>query len=151
MYNRSLKTFHIVCRGLYLVCSVHFSWCFIYLDKLQRHEHCLDYTQLFFLNKKFQAVGQCMVTQERINVCETMGRKNNCKLNFFSMYFIRNNEEIHLSFKNVKNSRPKLQVLYSALWIPPMLCLLRVTFLCKGVYRNSFFEFSQTDHSPLPC
>ena len=41
-----------------------------------------------------------MVAQERINVCETVGRKNNCKLNFFSMYFVRNNEEIHLSFKN---------------------------------------------------
>ena len=31
---------------------------------------------------------------------KTVGRKNNCKLNFFSMYFVRNNEEIHLSFKN---------------------------------------------------
>ena len=29
-----------------------------------------------------------------------MGRKNNCKLNFFAMYFVRNNEEIHSSFKN---------------------------------------------------
>ena len=28
------------------------------------------------------------------------GKKNNCKLNFFSMYFVRNNAEIHLSFKN---------------------------------------------------
>ena len=37
-----------------------------------------------------------MVALERINVCETVGRKNNCKLNFF----VRNNEEIHLSFKN---------------------------------------------------
>ena len=36
------------------------------------------------------------------NVCETVGRKNNCKLNFFSMYFIQNNEEIHLSFKSEK-------------------------------------------------
>ena len=41
-----------------------------------------------------------MVAQERINVHETLGRKNNCKLNFFSMYFVRTNEEIHLSFKN---------------------------------------------------
>ena len=41
-----------------------------------------------------------MVALERINVRETVGRKNNCKLNFFSMYFVRNNEEIHLSFKN---------------------------------------------------
>ena len=31
---------------------------------------------------------------------ETVGRKNNCKLNFFSIYFVRTNEEIHLSFKN---------------------------------------------------
>ena len=34
------------------------------------------------------------------NVCETVGGKNNRKLNFFSMYFVRNNEKIHLSFKN---------------------------------------------------
>ena len=27
-----------------------------------------------------------MVALERINVCETVGRKNNCKLNFFSIY-----------------------------------------------------------------
>ena len=41
-----------------------------------------------------------MVAQERINVRETEGIKNNCKLDFFSMYFVRTNEEIHLSFKN---------------------------------------------------
>ena len=41
-----------------------------------------------------------MVALERINVCERVERKNNCKLNFFSMYFVRNNEEIYLSFKN---------------------------------------------------
>ena len=41
-----------------------------------------------------------MVAQERVNVRETVGRKNNWKLNFFSMYFVRNNEEIHMSFKN---------------------------------------------------
>ena len=35
----------------------------------------------------------------RVNVHETMGRKNNCKLNFFSIYSVRNNKEIHLSFK----------------------------------------------------
>ena len=43
-----------------------------------------------------------MVAQEGINVRETVGRKNNCKLNFFSIYFVRNNEEIHLSFKNIE-------------------------------------------------
>ena len=35
-----------------------------------------------------------MVALGRINVRETVGRKNNCKSNFFSMYFVRNNEEI---------------------------------------------------------
>ena len=44
-----------------------------------------------------------MVAQARVNDYETTGRKNNCKLNFFLMYFIRNNEEIHLSFKNSEN------------------------------------------------
>ena len=41
-----------------------------------------------------------MVALERINVCETVGRKNYCKLYFFSMCFVRNNKETHLSFKN---------------------------------------------------
>ena len=41
-----------------------------------------------------------MVALERINVHETVGRKNNFKLNLFSMYFVRNNEEVHFSFKN---------------------------------------------------
>ena len=41
-----------------------------------------------------------MVAQGRINIRETVGRKNKCKLNFFSMDFVRNNEEIHLFFKN---------------------------------------------------
>ena len=35
-----------------------------------------------------------------VNVRETVGRKNNCQLNFFSIYFVQTNEEIHLSFKN---------------------------------------------------
>ena len=39
-----------------------------------------------------------MVAQERINAHETVGRKKNCKLNFFSMYFVWNNEEMHLSY-----------------------------------------------------
>ena len=45
-----------------------------------------------------------MVAQERINVRETVGRKNNSKVNFFSMYFVRTKEEIHLSFKNSEKS-----------------------------------------------
>ena len=46
-----------------------------------------------------------MLALERINIRETVGRKNNCELNFFSMYFVRNNEEIHLSFKNSEKQR----------------------------------------------
>ena len=41
-----------------------------------------------------------MIAQERINVRETVGKRNNCKVNFFSIYFVRTKEEIHLSFKN---------------------------------------------------
>ena len=41
-----------------------------------------------------------MVAQETINVRETVGRKNKCKVNFFSMYFVRTKEEIHLPFEN---------------------------------------------------
>ena len=39
------------------------------------------------------------------NVRETVRRKSNCKLNFFSMYFVRKNEEMHLSFKNSEKYR----------------------------------------------
>ena len=49
-----------------------------------------------------------MVAQERINVRETVRRKNNCKVNFFLMYFVRTKEEIHLPFKKVENSGHKL-------------------------------------------
>ena len=100
MYNGSLKTFHDVFLGLYLVCSVHFSSHFNHLDKRQRHKHCLDYTYSFFSKQEVSRRQVARGSPERINVCETVARKNNCKLNFFSMYFIRNNEEIHLSFKN---------------------------------------------------
>ena len=41
-----------------------------------------------------------MVAKVRVTVYETMGRKNNGKLNFFSVYFDWNNEEIHFSFKD---------------------------------------------------
>ena len=43
-----------------------------------------------------------MVALERINARERVGRKSNCKLNFFSMYFFPNSEEIHLSFNSFK-------------------------------------------------
>ena len=40
-----------------------------------------------------------MVAPERLNLRETVGRKTT-KLNFFSMYFVRNEEEIYSSFIN---------------------------------------------------
>ena len=43
-----------------------------------------------------------MVAQARVNVHETMGRKNNCKLNFFLMYLIWNNKEIHFKKEHWK-------------------------------------------------
>ena len=46
-----------------------------------------------------------MIALEKINARETVGRKSNCKLNFFSMYFVRKNEEMHLSFKNSEKYR----------------------------------------------
>ena len=49
-----------------------------------------------------------MVALERINFCETVGRKNNCKLNFFSMYFVQNDKETHLSFKNSEKQQNKI-------------------------------------------
>ena len=49
-----------------------------------------------------------MVAQARVNVRETMRRKNNCKLDFFSMYFVRNNEETHFLLRIVKNTGHKL-------------------------------------------
>ena len=41
-----------------------------------------------------------MVARDRITVRETVGIKKNCKVNFFSKYFVRTKEEIYLSFKN---------------------------------------------------
>ena len=49
-----------------------------------------------------------MVAQVRVNVHEKIERKNNCKLDFFSMYFVRSNEEIHSFKRIVKNSGDKL-------------------------------------------
>ena len=58
LYNRRLKIFHDVYFGLYLVCLVHFSSCFIHLDKWQCHQHCLDYTySYFFETRSFKEAG----------------------------------------------------------------------------------------------
>ena len=44
-----------------------------------------------------------MVAQAKVNVHEMIGRKKNCKLNFFSLYFVKNNKEIRFSFKISEN------------------------------------------------
>ena len=46
-----------------------------------------------------------MAAQARMNAHVTMGRKNKCKLNFFSMCFVQNNEDIHFSSKNSEKWR----------------------------------------------
>ena len=48
--------------------------------------------QFIFQIKKFEEGGQPVVGQERVNVHETMGSKINCKLIFFLVYFVQNNE-----------------------------------------------------------
>ena len=50
-----------------------------------------DFSHLFF--------GQRVVGKARVNTHETIWRSlSNCKLNFFLMYFVRNNEEIQNTF-----------------------------------------------------
>ena len=58
-----------------------------------------------FSNQEALRRRAAVVAQARVNVHETMGRKNNCKLDLFSMYFIRNIKEIHLAFKNSEKLR----------------------------------------------
>ena len=60
VYNRSLKTFYDVYLGQHLVCLVHFSLCFIHLDKRQRHERCLDYTYSYFFRTSFKEAGSAL-------------------------------------------------------------------------------------------
>ena len=73
---------------------------FVLVFACLRHEHCLDYIYSNFSKQEVLRRRAALVAQVRVNVHETMGRKDNCKLNFFSMYFGRNNEETHFSFKN---------------------------------------------------
>ena len=96
----SFKTFRDVCLGFCLVCWFtslrdFFIWENVYVTSIVS----ITYT-VTFQNKKFQEEEQRVVAQARVNVHETIGRKNNCKLHFFSIYFVRINEEIHFSFKN---------------------------------------------------
>ena len=65
------------------------------------------YIQLFFLNKKFQGGGQRVVTQEIINVRETV----------FSMYFVQTKEEIHLSFKNSEKQRTQAVTIFEMIYL----------------------------------
>ena len=98
VYNRSLKTFNdfiLVCTWFVGFTSIRalFIWTRGNVTSIVSIAHTVIFSK---------QVSRRRVAQERINVRETVGRKNNCKLNFFSMYFVRNNEEI------VKNSGHKL-------------------------------------------
>ena len=90
-----------------------------------------------------------MVAQDRISVHETVGRKDNCKLHFFSMYFVRNNKEIHLSFKNSEKQQTqtlkmsllnlKLSMIYI---IHTMFVLIKnnLHYLKDGIFECFFKE-----------
>ena len=100
----SFKTFRDVCLGFCLVCWFtslrdFFVWGNVYVINIVSITHTV-----IFQNKKFQEGGQRVVAQARVNVHKTMGRKNNSKLNVFSMYFVWNNEEIYFYFKNSEQS-----------------------------------------------
>ena len=47
-----------------------------------------------------------MVAQERINVRETLERKSNFKVSFFSMYFVWTNEKIFVDEQIIKCEWP---------------------------------------------
>ena len=70
-----------------------------HLGKCLHHEHCLNYTYSYFFKQEVLR-RQVVHGSSRVNIHETMRRKNNCKLNFFSIFFVWNNKEIHFYFKN---------------------------------------------------
>ena len=83
-----------------------------------------------------------MVAHKRIPVRETMGRENNCKLNFFSKYFIRNNQKEQCSFENGEKQRTQaLKIFFSKFKHFPQ----------RQFRKNQLFPTSKhTDVSPLP-
>ena len=82
-----------------------------------------------------------MVAQERINVRETVGRKNNCKVNFFSMYFVRTKEEIYLSFKNSEKEQTQALSL--------VLLLLLVNFVSGSRLKLMYISLMENVRSSL--
>ena len=80
---------------------VHFSSWFFHLGKCLRHEHCLDYRRSsFFKTRSFKKAGSPWYLKREWMFMKRQKEKNNCKVNFFSVYFVWNNQELHLSFKN---------------------------------------------------
>ena len=90
---RPFTMFILVCTWFVRFTSLRdfFIWENVYVMSIVSITHAVDFSNQEVLRRR-AARGS---SSER----ETMRRKN-CKLNFFSMYFVRNNEEIHLSFKN---------------------------------------------------
>ena len=72
-----------------------------------------------------------MIAQERINVRETVGKRNNCKVNFFSIYFVRTKEEIHLSFKNSER-------IYMYIYIYNIYIYICI-YICIYIYTHQAF------------
>ena len=94
---RLFTMFFLVCTWLVRFTSFHalFIWTSGNVTSIASIIHTVIFSK-WEISRRRVAHG----SPKRTNIHETVGRKNNCKLNFFSMYFVRNNEEIQLSFKN---------------------------------------------------
>ena len=96
---------------------VHFSSCFISLDKRQHHEHCLDYTYSYFCQKR-----SLRRWAARGSSCENKYSWNNgkikqLKLNFFSKYLVRKNHKEHCSFKISEKRRTQVSAIFCQIFI----------------------------------
>ena len=94
---RPFTMFILVCTWFVRFTSLRdfFIWENVYVMSIVSFTHAVHFSNQEALRRR-----AAVVAQARVNVHETMGRKNKCKLNFFSIHFGWNNEEIPLSFKN---------------------------------------------------
>ena len=83
---------------------VHFSSSFFRLGKCLRHEHYLDYTYSYFSKHEVLRRRAARGSSSESECSWNDGKKKQLKLNFCSMYFVWNNEEIHFSLKKADTS-----------------------------------------------
>ena len=106
-----MKTFHDVCFGLYLVCWFtflrdFFFWENVYVMSLVSITHAVHFSKQEVLKRR-----AVRGSSSKSECSWNDGKKKQLKLDFFSMYFVRNNKEIHFCLlKIVKNSGHKLSM-----------------------------------------